>query len=186
MSNSHYFIGIPVHEDVKYRLEIWQKQLKKKADYKVWTFPDDFHITVKFLGDCADNTLEAFHKSLEIQNWPSVFSETIGPIGSFGSNIHPRVVHAKVSKSDRLAVIKQQVEEAGMKAGLDREKRPYSPHITLAKKWVSGTPLEDVSFPSVFREVYQQEISHLILYRIHPARTPKYEVVAEFPLHNKE
>ncbi|MFQ3542448.1 RNA 2',3'-cyclic phosphodiesterase [Halobacillus rhizosphaerae] len=186
MSNSHYFIGFPVREDLKNRLEIWQKQLRKKADYKVWTFPDDFHITVKFLGDCADNTLEELLKNLESQDWPSVFSETIGPIGNFGSNVHPRVVHAKVSKSDRLSIIKQQVEEAGVKAGLDREKRPYSPHITLAKKWVSGTPLEDGSFPSVFREVYHQEISHLTLYRIHPARKPKYEVVAELPLHKKE
>lgn len=180
--SDHYFIGIPISEKVKEQLIKWQDELIKHMNYKTWTEKEDFHITLKFLGACSDDKVEKFIKNLRMMQSVHSFSLTIGPADSFGNESLPRVFFASVEHHPVLHALKQQVEGVAESVGWKAEQRPYRPHVTIAKKGAEGkSPLiENGSL--IFQEQFNQPVHHFHLYKIHPNKHPKYEVIATFPL----
>ncbi|WP_173915802.1 RNA 2',3'-cyclic phosphodiesterase [Halobacillus sp. Marseille-Q1614] len=178
---SHYFVGIPVDPSLVPLFSKWQASLKEHMDYKVWTHPEDFHITLKFLGPSSEDQLQSLLNNLNEVDWPEAFSLSAGPAGYFGNPRNPRVFHVEVSLPSALEKIQNLVEQAGKKAGYSLENRKYSPHITLAKKWRSGqSPLID--HPDKFEETIEMDVHRFFVYQILPKETPKYHKVAEYEL----
>lgn len=176
---SHYFIGIKVHSEIRDKLMTWQSILKKRMAYKDWTAEEDLHITLKFLGSCSDEKVEGYIQLLKQESWPSEYSLSIGPAGSFGDQERPRVFHAQVQRAPGLLETKDKVDAIGEKLGFEKEKRKFSPHITLAKKQPEGvSPLIEVSEDSILLETYKMAVNEISFFRIHPGDQPKYETVA--------
>ncbi|SDK44615.1 RNA 2',3'-cyclic phosphodiesterase [Sediminibacillus albus] len=180
--NSHYFIGVPIDGSILDSLIHAQNQLKENEQvaFKSWTHPSDMHITLKFLGPAADNTIERLINNLQQINQLESFSLTIGGTGFFGNPQSPRVVWAGVHKTSPLLTLQKSVEKVCEDTGFSAEQRPYRPHITLAKKW-SG---EQTTGELMGDEPPEQNmaITKFQLYQIHPSQTPKYEVIKEFKL----
>ncbi|TGB00697.1 RNA 2',3'-cyclic phosphodiesterase [Halobacillus salinus] len=184
--SSHYFIGIPVEEEVKEHLIEWQDELKQHMNYQVWTEKEDFHITLKFLGACSDDKVEMFISRLQDIHHVSPFSLVLGPAGSFGDRKQPRVFFASVSDTSAIHILKQEVEEVASKLGWAKEKRAYRPHVTIAKKRAQGTsPLIGGDIP-IFQHSLEQRVTKFHLYKIHPQQKPKYEIIATFSLGKEE
>ncbi|MFD2926273.1 RNA 2',3'-cyclic phosphodiesterase [Halobacillus naozhouensis] len=180
---NHYFIGIPISEDKRDEFADLQKLLKHDMSYKNWTHPDDFHITLKFLGACESTPLEKIEQQLMGYSWPEPFELSLGPADTFGKRERPRVFHISVEASSSLMMIQEGVEQICEQAGFAKEKRAYSPHVTLAKKWVDGQcPLMDEEVDPLFMSNYLMDVDRFCLYRIHPQQTPKYEAVCEVRL----
>ncbi|MGP4075652.1 RNA 2',3'-cyclic phosphodiesterase [Halobacillus sp. K22] len=181
--SAHYFFGIKASPHVQKNLKEWQQILSQSMDFKIWTDPDDFHITIKFLGGCTDEIISAYVNELKNQEWPKAFSLKIGPAGYFGQKVRPRVFHASVENSTSLLIMKDQIDRAGEKLGFEKENRNFNPHITLAKKKAEGTsPLSKAEYPSIFDIEYPMRVEHVYLFRIHSDQTPKYEPVEKFVL----
>lgn len=179
MSN-HYFIGIPISSSTKQSLVEWQHTLREHMNYKVWTHPEDFHITLKFLGDSTDDKVRELVTRLKSGSWPSAFKLQVGPAGSFGDNQQPRVWHAEVTPVDALIEMKEATETIAATLGWKREGRPFHPHVTIAKKQAEGTsPKESVT---LFSQHFDEYIDRFHLYRIHPRNEQKYEEVATIHL----
>ncbi len=51
--DKHYFIGINVPVSIAHQAENWAKELIP-FPFKQWTYPDDYHITLQFLGFLDD------------------------------------------------------------------------------------------------------------------------------------
>lgn len=182
MSN-HYFFGIKASTEVKKHLEEWQLLLSETMSYKNWTAPEDFHITIKFLGACSDVNIENYLNELQRDSWPPAFDLSVGPAGYFGSRIKPRVFHAEVEKHASLLTLKNQIDLAGKILGFEQEKREFSPHITLAKKQPEGTsPLLEGEFEKILSQKHVMRVDEVTLFRIHPARSPRYEALHKFML----
>ncbi|MBH0230199.1 RNA 2',3'-cyclic phosphodiesterase [Halobacillus yeomjeoni] len=180
---SHYFIGIRVSEQIKDSLIQWQKKLADSLEYKVWTSPEDFHITLKFLGSASEKDVETYKKKLEEQHWPHPFRLQVGPAGYFGNKEQPRVFYADVTKEAPLMEIKEKVEEIGEALGFQKEKRNYHPHVTIAKKNLGGeSPLVATGEPSIFQDTFELKVSSFSIFQIHPKRFNKYEVVSDIAL----
>ncbi|KHE69083.1 RNA 2',3'-cyclic phosphodiesterase [Halobacillus sp. BBL2006] len=180
---AHYFIGIKVSEFIRAELSKWQDILSDSMDYKDWTATEDFHITLKFLGGCSDNTIEEYHNRLTDFEWPSSFTLSIGPAGYFGDRKQPRVFHAQVEKPSELSEIKLGIDQIGEELGFQTEKRTYHPHVTLAKKKAEGTsPLSLEQYDSLLDEHYHMDVEQFSIFRIHPGQMPKYEVAADISL----
>ncbi|WP_082233551.1 RNA 2',3'-cyclic phosphodiesterase [Halobacillus massiliensis] len=178
---SHYFVGIPIDPSVIPFLSNWQETLQQHMDYKVWTHPEDFHITLKFLGPSSAEQLQSFVTRLDECDWPEAFSLTIGPGGYFGNPEKPRVFHVNVNLVPALKKIHQLVEEAGKHAGFALEDRRYTPHITLAKKWKGGqSPL--IKEADLFAEKVELKVDRFCIFQIHPQQTPKYHKTAVYNL----
>jgi 2'-5' RNA ligase len=180
--SSHYFITIHLSEALQNYFSKLQQELKRELPYKQWPHKRDLHITLKFLGSAADDKLTPLQNKLrDIQTY-NRFSLETGDLGIFGNPMKPRVLWAGVEKTEALRKLQEKVEEQCTEIGFEEEKRDYRPHITLAKKW-NGREINNIHQilnKTVGKQVLQVE--NIVLFRIHPKETPKYEAVSKFAL----
>jgi len=179
MSETHYFIGIQLPAELKEYFAGWQRQLKDQIPLKTWTNPEDFHITLHFLGPASDNKIKALKHALrQIEHLPA-FSIRVGDLGIFGNSNKPSVLWAGAERSQPLLNVKTSVDESIKAIGDKAENRKYQPHITLAKKWAGGG--QYVSFeaikPDYNEKVKTMHVDHISIFQIHPKSHPKYEIM---------
>ncbi len=115
--------------------------LKGGLENARWVEPENYHITLRFIGDVDGDAAERFTQALaRISAAP--FMLTLDGVGSFGRG-RPRTVWAGVGPSDELAALANAHEQAAIAAGLEPEGRKFHPHVTLAR--MRGTRANDVA-----------------------------------------
>jgi 2'-5' RNA ligase len=96
-----------------------------------WIDPDNYHITLRFVGDVSEVLADEFVARLEdLQVTP--FEVQFKGVGSFGSK-RPHIVYAMVVVTDALANLHRQHEKIARDVGLTPESRTFIPHVTLAR-----------------------------------------------------
>lgn len=175
MNSPHYFIAIPLPPSIKEKLAGWQRELKAEMPFKQWVHPEDLHITLKFLGAVSEEQLNTLIRLMaQIRRFNS-FSLMTGDLGTFGNPEKPRVLWTGVERKPELMDLQQYVEGIAFESGFKKEKRPYSPHITLAKK-STGEKAQISKVKSCYTEHQSIAVNQVVLFRIHPAKNPKYEI----------
>lgn len=96
-----------------------------------WVEPENYHITLRFIGDVDDVVAEEFASTLRSVSSPA-FDLTLNGLGSFG-NRKPRAVWAGVAQNAALTALQRAHERAAQGAGLEPEGRNFHPHVTLAR-----------------------------------------------------
>ncbi|MFG6116675.1 RNA 2',3'-cyclic phosphodiesterase [Halobacillus sp. MO56] len=181
----HYFIGVPISEEIRQVLKDWQTELKQVIEYKTWTHPEDFHITLKFLGAVdTKNINEVLHVlKEEAASYPAPFHIEASDLKFFGQKHKPRVLFMEVEKHPSLLNLKEIVESRLKRVGFPEENRPYRPHITIAKKWKEE---QEGIFPNEklenLKETMILPVDRFHIFRIHPAKATKYEIVETIEL----
>ena len=95
--------------------------------------PQNLHITLKFLGEVPEDKLDAVRSALgKIRSEEAVALE-FGGLGFFPNEKHPRVFWADMKASANLKILASDIESAMERCGIPREKREFSPHLTLAR-----------------------------------------------------
>lgn len=132
------FSGIEIPEALSERLA----GLRGGLDGARWVEPENYHITLRFIGDVDDTTAAEFVSALgAIEKEP--FSLTLDGLGSFGGR-RPRTIWAGLASSQPLVALQLAHERAAQIAGLAPEPRNFHPHVTLAR-------LRGVKAPAVAR-----------------------------------
>ena len=98
-----------------------------------WVRSENLHVTLKFLGEVAEDQLAAVETALSrIRSAQAVSAEFRG-LGFFPNEKKPRVFWAGIEASANLKTLAADIEGAMEKCGIAREKREFSPHLTLAR-----------------------------------------------------
>lgn len=183
-SSSHYFIAVPVPVSLKNIFAEWQRNLQEKLSYKQWPAKDDLHITLVFLGAVDNDVLTRLMKDLNQIKKNQSFALNVGELGTFGNASKPRILFADVEKTEPLASLQKQVADCTDKLGFKKEQRPYRPHITLAKKWngPANNPAITEAKQQYKGKKVTMDVHEVVVYRIHPGQSPKYETVAAYLL----
>lgn len=96
-----------------------------------WIDRENFHITLRFIGDVdhrtADEVVEALDRVRRQQ-----FSLTLSGTGFFG-NKKPHSIWAGVLPSPGLNALQADLERVCQRIGLPPEPRKFTPHVTLAR-----------------------------------------------------
>ena len=96
-----------------------------------WIDPENYHVTLRFIGDVDGATARDFTATLgEIVARP--FELRLNGLGSFGG-WKPRAIFAEVAPSEPLDILQRANERAAREAGLPPEGRNFKPHVTLAR-----------------------------------------------------
>jgi len=96
-----------------------------------WIDAENYHLTLRFIGDVDGTTARDFTQSLgQIEAAP--FELKLDGLGSFGGN-KPRAIFAKLASSPALETLQRGTERAAREAGLPPEPRNFKPHVTLAR-----------------------------------------------------
>jgi RNA 2',3'-cyclic 3'-phosphodiesterase len=182
---THYFYALALPDEVKVQLGKVCVLLQENLPFQRWVFPQDLHITLAFLGDAGEDKLTASIRILE-EEWKSTsFSVEISHLGVFGKSDGPRILWAGNTHQPKLAQVRDRVFSACRDSGFKLETRPFTPHITLARKWDGelsfSKQLLEQSDPFTAGSLsFQAE--KVVLYKTHLGKEPKYEEIKAFPL----
>jgi RNA 2',3'-cyclic 3'-phosphodiesterase len=182
-SDQHYFIGINVPVSIAYQAENWAKELTP-FPFKQWTYPDDYHITLQFLGFVDNKKEKLINRLKEVASRHSSFSLQTVQYDVFGAYNKPRVLYVSLKPNDKLVNLQRDIQAVwGDLSGL-YEKRPYRPHITIAKKWGGEAGLSEEQLKQTSVEE-QFQVSSFALFEVHPASKPKYKKILSFSLQSQ-
>lgn len=95
---------------------------------------DQLHVTLKFLGDVDELLVPAIAEELSraLDGTPA-FDWILRGTGAFPSASRPSVVWAGADAAAPFASLAEQIESACEPLGFPRERRPFHPHVTLAR-----------------------------------------------------
>jgi 2'-5' RNA ligase len=96
-----------------------------------WIDPENYHLTLRFIGDVDRATARDFTNALGTIDIPP-FELRLSGLGSFGGN-KPRAIFADLVPSPPLETLQLAHERAAREAGLPPETRNFKPHVTLAR-----------------------------------------------------
>ena len=92
------------------------------------------HVTLKFLGDTPISFVDRIEGGIRnALKGLKPFAMNVRGTGAFPSNANPRVVWAGLEHAEPLAVIARRLEDEMHKLAFPRERRDFTPHITLAR-----------------------------------------------------
>ncbi len=100
-----------------------------------WVRPANVHLTLKFLGDVAEEDLGRVAEVLErVCERHEPFEAVPCGFGAFPSSRRAKILWAGIGEgSERLRALASDVELSLEPLGFEREARPYTPHLTLGR-----------------------------------------------------
>src|SRR6185437_1851554 len=123
------FVGLAIDENVKEALERLTLRLRAKDDGLRWSTPDQWHVTLVFLGEVEEDARARLVRELRQVRQPALRlrMERLGVFERSG------ILHAEVEVTAELLRLYETVAAAVRRVGLEVEERPYRAHITLAR-----------------------------------------------------
>ncbi|MCF8370562.1 MAG: RNA 2',3'-cyclic phosphodiesterase [Bacteroidales bacterium] len=99
-----------------------------------WVKPDNFHLTLKFLGKTSEaQILQVIESLREVTARLFSFSFQLKGIGYFGRKKEPRVLWIGVEEGGNLKYLQKLIDQSMVDFGFEAEKMDYKPHLTLAR-----------------------------------------------------
>lgn len=135
------FTAIELPEDVQNLLA----DLEQPLPGAKWVETDDLHLTLRFFGDVHGGIARDLMAELETVD-TDAFEIHLTGLGVFGGD-DPKVLWAGISPCPALDALARAHERAARNAGLPPEKRPFKPHVTLARLR-GATPSQVANFLS--------------------------------------
>ncbi|NYT05969.1 MAG: RNA 2',3'-cyclic phosphodiesterase [Methanomicrobiales archaeon] len=125
------FIAIDMDDCIRERIAAVQKELLRSSAKLTLVDPAIAHITLKFLGELDDRTLRAVQEALATVPFEPFAMTIAGVAGNAPSR--PRVIWANADDAGACSALARAVERALAPAGIPREKRAFTPHVTIAR-----------------------------------------------------
>ena len=142
------FIALELNEALQRFLGEIISQISQKLPDLRWVDPTGIHLTLAFLGELTDEQLvEAIHAAEEAAQKASPFEYRLKGLGIFGSPRQPHVIWMGVEdlpsgkvQGSPLQQVHYVLSRELKSRGFEVEKRPFSPHLTLARIKQQLTP----------------------------------------------
>ena len=122
------FTGLEIPPDVALRLSLKRGGLTGAR----WIDPENYHITLRFIGDVDRQTADDIADGLERLSHSVAFPVRLTHLGTFGGD-KPRSLFAAVEASEALHHLQSAHERVLQRVGLPAEGRRFVPHVTLAR-----------------------------------------------------
>jgi 2'-5' RNA ligase len=135
------FVCIEIPQSIKDRIGELQNELRKTGASVSWTNPSNIHLTLKFLGGVPASRIERVSKAVERAAIAiSPFEIEVAGTGCFPSARNPRVLWVGLTNvPDPMNQLYSNIESELEREGFPREKRKFSPHLTIGRVRTPGT-----------------------------------------------
>lgn len=97
-----------------------------------WEPEENLHLTLRFIGEVDGGLFADIAESLAEIMAPA-FDLTVKGIGHFDDKKRVHALWAGIAPSAPLKHMRDKIESAIVRAGLEPERRKFTPHVTLAK-----------------------------------------------------
>lgn len=126
------FVAIEIESEIRERIEEFVSRLKPQVGGARWVRPEGMHITLKFLGNVANEARSSIELSLHGIRAAS-FDVAVRDVGAFPNPRSPRVLWVGPQAGPKLAELAKEIDERMGRLSFPREMRAFAPHITLAR-----------------------------------------------------
>jgi RNA 2',3'-cyclic 3'-phosphodiesterase len=178
------FVALEIPAAVRENFAELLKSLRAVSPQTRWVRPENLHVTLKFIGEAPETKLAAIRRALAGVRSDQPVALDFRGLGFFPNEKHPRVFWAGIAASANLKALADDIDKATETIGIPREKRDFSPHLTLAR-------FEPPRLPETLRVAIREKVArefgslrtgrfHLIESRLKPSGA-EYTTVESFP-----
>ncbi|MFC5386924.1 RNA 2',3'-cyclic phosphodiesterase [Aquamicrobium segne] len=96
-----------------------------------WIDTENYHITLRFIGDVEGHVADEIADALDRVRRPS-FSLSLAGVGAFGQK-KPHSIWAGVAPSPELSMLQAEIDRICQRYGIGADPRKFMPHVTLAR-----------------------------------------------------
>ena len=157
------FVGIEFPPELKLRLSL----LCNGVPGAKWVDAGNLHLTLRFIGEITEDRagdVDAALARLKARR----FTLQLAGTGVFGGN-RPRALWAGVERHPDLVGLRDKIEQALIRLGLEPEPRRFAPHVTLAR----------------LRDPQLDRLGHFLAahaqFRANPLPVEHFSLIASFP-----
>ena len=122
------FTGLEVPYDVRLALSLKRGGISGAR----WIDPDNYHITLRFIGDVDNHTADEISDGLDRLSHSDAVRIRLSHLGTCGGD-KPRALYAGVENNEALQRLQAAQERALRRVGLEPEGRKFVPHVSLAR-----------------------------------------------------
>lgn len=188
MARLKVFTGVDVGSGIASRATALQQALLATNANVNWVAPENFHVTLNFLGDVDDRDLHGICRAMaDVAKREGPFRLSIAGVGAFPTPRRPKILWAAIAEGlESLQRIYAASEPKLTELGVyRREERGYTPHLTLGR--VKDEADGELIAPELAKyaewnggDVFVQELK---VYTSELRRTgPVYSVIGRAPL----
>jgi 2'-5' RNA ligase len=125
------FTGLDLPGEIVGNLEALLERLSPTARIH-WSPPANLHVTTKFIGEWPAERLAELQAVLTGLPERPAIDVAVAQVGFYPNERAPRVFWCGI-EAEGLAALAEDADAATASLGVAREKRAYSPHLTLAR-----------------------------------------------------
>lgn len=179
------FSAVAIAPEAQREITRIQGELDRWVEVRRWQPAANMHITVHFFGEVSEERVPLLSERLsDASQLISPFRLQLGSLGAFPKRGQPQVLWIGVGDvTQSLHALERTMRTALADLGVLEEARPYSPHITLARKPRCSVRVAEMA-AAVPVEPIVWQVDHAALYR--SVLTPEgaqYSVLQRFPFH---
>src|SRR5690349_13921602 len=142
------FIAVPLDAGLRNAVAGLRPRLNSAAASFRWVVPENLHLTLKLLGEIAEERLAGVTSAArEVAGRSRPVSVTSSGMGAFPSPRRPQVVWVGVEGGgDRLIEMARHLDVMLRWVTFPKDRRAFRPHLTIARAR-GGGPVPDLSGP---------------------------------------
>ncbi len=186
VENIRSFIAIALDQRARAALQQLQDTLRRKPGMQAarWVAPGNVHLTLKFLGDAPADDIPLIAEALrERCAGHAPFRLALSGLGCFPNARQPRIVWVGL-QGDTAALLglQRDVEAALDDLGYPPERRPFSPHLTIARVHQSAKRSD---LESLGRGVERATVGELAALPVDTVRLMRSDLRPEGPIYSE-
>ena len=136
MARTRTFIGVAVNDTIRAAAKLMQRSLALSGAEVKWVEPQNFHVTLLFLGEIDDQDLvNACRATAKAAAKEAPFTLRVGGVGAFPTPRRPKILWGGITAGTE-ALVRLQAAIAVPLSELGsyrQEERGYTPHLTLGR-----------------------------------------------------
>lgn len=182
---SRLFLAILIPWEIKQAVWNIQDQVKEQMPHSrvSWVEPEQFHITLHFLGDLLEDVEAELIRRLKEKEKVIPFELKLVELTAFPNKKQPQVLCVKTNMHSGAFGLYKRTGDVVVSLGLPIDERPWDPHITFGRVKVQSEVLkpELIEVPPLDFLVDKFVLMSSITYQ----EESRYEVVEEFELRTR-
>jgi len=185
------FVALELPDLLKNNIDAYIQELKPFSLNTHWVNNNNLHLTLKFLGNRPAQEVDAIMQTLlDARVGLRTFHLTTDGMGAFPNFRHPKVIWLGIKSEPNLALteLQQQIENCLAVIHIEKETRPFRPHLTLGRIKQAGkfSALQDYVTRHPFPTFSFPQKSFVLMRSIQKSRGVYYRVLQKYSLQNSE
>lgn len=129
------FLAVWLNQELRQAIHDYLRQLSLNSDGVRWVRPEQFHVTLQFLGEQPAELIPRLNQQLiDLAAGTSSFQLGLGAGGCFPERGTPRVLWLGLTQgATELSALAKAIGIACANVGMNGDEKPFKPHLTLGR-----------------------------------------------------